>query len=135
MLLEINSPCFLPLGLAQYDGAPAWVGLTLKFPIVQLRAQAHANTLWITGPRANLARERALRFAANRGRDFFAEIEIEWAIPSHMGLSSETMLGLSVARALLWTAGERADDSISLAQHLGLRAEDAAALTPEPTVE
>lgn len=134
MLLEINSPCFLSLGLAQHAGAPAWVGLTLKFPIVQLRAQAHATTLWITGPRANLAREHALRFATNRGRDYFAEIEIEWAIPSHMGLSSDAMLGLSVARALLWTAaeplesaGEAMDDSTALAQHLGLRADEAAA--------
>ncbi|MGQ0602064.1 MAG: hypothetical protein ACT4QE_10260 [Anaerolineales bacterium] len=127
MLLEINSPSFLPLGLAHDDGAPAWVGLTLKFPIVELRAQAHPNTLSITGPRANLAHEQALRFAAQRGRDYFAEVAIEWAIPSHMGLSSETMLGLSVARALQWTAGEPMDDATALAQPLGLRADEAAA--------
>jgi predicted sugar kinase len=120
MLLELTSPCFLPVGLTRSDGQLAWFGLTLKFPIVQLRAQAHPDALLITGPRANLARAQAARFAAQRGRDYHAEIEIEWAIPSHMGLSSETMLGLSVARALMWAAEESMEDSVSLARDLAL---------------
>ena len=126
MLLELTSPCFLPLGLAQHEGAPAWVGLTLKFPIVQLRAQARPGSVWITGPRANLAREQARRFAAQRGREYGAEIEIEWAIPNYMGLSSEAMLGLSVARALQWTAGEPVEEAIALAPSLGLRNDEPA---------
>ncbi|MDW8326085.1 MAG: hypothetical protein RMK99_05930 [Anaerolineales bacterium] len=126
MLLELISPCFLPLGLAHHEGAPAWIGLTLKFPLVQLRAQARTGGIWITGPRANLAREQALRFAAHRGREYGAEIAIEWAIPNHMGLGSEAMLGLSVARALQWTAGEPMEDSTALAPSLGLQADEAA---------
>jgi predicted sugar kinase len=122
MLLELTSPCFLPLGLARHAGTPAWLGLTLRFPIVELRAQPHPHTLWITGPRANRAREHALRL----GPDHFAEIEIEWAIPAHMGLSSDSMLGLSVARALAWTRGEAVEAS-TLAQRLALESHEAPA--------
>ncbi len=130
MFVEINAPCSLPLGLARLDPASAklaWVSASLQYPPIELRAQANPAGLAITGPRAHIAHRYAERFAAHRPAAAHTELQIEWAIPSHMGLGADSALGLAAARALAWTAGEAAPDTASLAHALGLSPDEAPA--------
>lgn len=132
MLIDITSPCSLPLGLVRLETErgpqTAWLSLTLKYPLVQLAAQRRPGGVFITGGRANLAAQQAERYYATRQRERQAEVEIEWAIYAHMGLGSEAMLGLSVARALAWTNDDSVDDTPGLAQAIGLGPEHAPAI-------
>ena len=132
MLIELNSPCSLPLGAARMETKPgaatSLLGLTLKFPLVQLAAQKRPGGLYVTGPRAHLAHQQAERYLAHHHLDRQAEIEIEWAIPNHMGLGSEPLLGLSVARASAWITDGDVNDTPALAQAIGLGSEHAPAV-------
>jgi predicted sugar kinase len=108
--------------------ALASLGLTLKYPVTQLRAQKYERGLSVVGPRANLGYQQAERFLARRRETPRAEIEIEWTAPNYMGLGSEPILGLSLARALAWTNDAPLDDTPTLATDLGLGPEQAAAV-------
>ncbi len=123
-LLNLSSPACLLLGLADIDGATHQLGLALSYPPVQLTARP-SGLLLITGGRADLAYQQAERFLAAHDRPLQGEIEIELAVPSHMGLGSAGMLGLSVARALAELHGLPAGDPAALAEALGLRPEEA----------
>ena len=123
MPINLTSPCCLLLGLADIGGAAHQLGLALSYPPVQLAAQP-SSLLLITGGRADLAYGQAERFLAAHGLPPQGEIEIELAVPSHMGLGSAGMLGLSVARALAELHGLPAELA-ALAQALGLRPEQA----------
>lgn len=102
MLIEISSPACLPLGLVRTSGAKVCLlGVTLQHPPVNLFAQP-GQGLKITGARADKAREHADQFYRHHRLIPGAEIEIELAVPSMMGLGSDAVLGLTVARALAW---------------------------------
>jgi predicted sugar kinase len=77
------------------------LGLTLQHPPVNLFVQAH-DGLKITGARANIAFRQTRTFLQYHGLERQAEVEIELAIPAYVGLNSEVMLGLSMAKALAW---------------------------------
>jgi predicted sugar kinase len=81
------------------NGQPALLAITLQYPPVNLIVKP-LNELSVTGARAPLARAQAQRWFESRNLPPKAEIEIELAIPAHMGLGSEPMLGMSVGRGL-----------------------------------
>lgn len=105
MLIEIGSPASLPLGLVKFEhdqgSKICLLGLTVQHPPVQLFAEAGKNLL-ITGPRADVAFDDAMRFLAHHQLPHQGEVEIEFAIPNLVGLGSEALLGMSTARALGW---------------------------------
>src|SRR6266496_1246725 len=96
MQVELTSPACLLLGVANVDGQPCQLGVTLQYPPIQLAAHS-ADTLLITGGRADLAYQQAERFLQHNNLPRRGEIEIELAIPSFMGLGSAAMLGMSMA--------------------------------------
>lgn len=96
---EITSPCCLPLGAVQADGKPALLGISLQYPPINLVVKP-LNELSVTGARAPIARAQAQSWFDYHHLPPKAEIEIELAIPAHMGLGSEAMLGMSVGHGL-----------------------------------
>src|SRR5262245_12226630 len=65
MYVELTTPACLLLGLVMLDGQPAQLGVTLRYPPIQLLARG-APVLTITGGRADLAYRQAERFDAYR---------------------------------------------------------------------
>jgi beta-RFAP synthase len=123
LLIEIGAPASLPLGLVQIEHNHAHktclLGFTLQHPPVQLSARKHKR-LSINGARANKGYEQAFRFLEYHNLQHQAEVEIELSIPAFVGLGSDAMLGLSIAQALSWLHGLPLDNSIKLAQAIGL---------------
>ncbi len=128
MWIEIAAPASLPLGLVRFEdereATTGLLGVTLQHPPVRLFAQP-GTTLTLTGARADKGNEQAQRFLQHHGLGSGAEVEIELAIPEGMGLSSEAMLGLTVARALAWAHHLPFDDTPALANAVGLGPADA----------
>lgn len=124
MFIEIGAPAVLPLALVQLEDKNCLLGITLQHPPVHLFAQAYQG-LQISGARADKAYEQAEQFLRYHRLAPNAEIEIELAIPSQVGLGSETVLGLSVARALAWINNLPFADTGALAQALGLKSANA----------
>jgi len=123
LLIEIGAPASLPLGLVKVEENHALktclLGFTLQHPPVQLSARKHKR-LSITGARANKGYEQALRFLEYHNLQRQSEVEIELSIPAFVGLGSDAMLGLSIAQALSWVHDLPLDNSMMLAQALGL---------------
>ncbi len=123
MRIAIGAPCSLMLGVVRTEAAgpsqAALLGVALQHPPVSLEAVL-APHLFVTGARADLAYAQAQRFLAQAPGAQPAEVEIDLAIPSHMGLGSEAILGLSVARALSELNGLPAGDAGALARSVGL---------------
>jgi predicted sugar kinase len=125
MLIELNVPASLPLGLVQLEDETGLktclLGFTLQHPPVHLQAQAHPE-LVVSGPRADKAYEQAGHFLHYHGLKTGAEVEIELAIPALMGLGSEAMLGLGIGQALAWVheVSLPEDKAPQLAPALGL---------------
>jgi predicted sugar kinase len=119
MQLELTSPACLLLGVVNIDGAICQLGLALQYPPIQLSARASTGLL-VTGGRADLARQQAERFLAHHRLPGAAEIEIELAVPSHMGLGSQPLMGLAVARALAELHGLPIEQSAEHAAAAGL---------------
>ncbi|MFQ5611833.1 MAG: hypothetical protein ACE5H9_06835 [Anaerolineae bacterium] len=128
MLIEIGAPASLPLGLVRLDGdagpQTCLLGITLQHPPLQLAAQAGREIL-IAGPRADKVWVQAQRFLAHHRLGAGVEVLIELAIPAFMGLSSETMLSLSIAQAAAWSNGLPFESGPDLARGLGLGPEHA----------
>ena len=122
-MIEIGAPAGLPLGLVtveQNSGmTPCLLGVTLQHPPVHL-SNRPGRGLRVTGARANLAYQQAERFLQAHGLEPQSDLRIELAIPMGMGLSSEPMLGLSVARALAWQHDLPHADISALARATGL---------------
>lgn len=129
MFIEINAPASLPLGLVRLETETGpktgLLGVTLQHPPVNLSTQAHPTGLQISGARADVAYVQAERFLQLHRLPQRAEIEIELAIPSLVGLGSEPLLGLSTAQALAWLNNLPLDDIPTLAQAVSLLPGDA----------
>jgi len=125
VLIEIDAPASLPLGLIQLESEAGLktclLGVTLQHPPVNLFAQAYPGGFKMTGARADVAYEQGERFLQYHQLERRAEVEIELAIPSLVGLGSEPMLGLSMAQALAWLNNLPLDNTLALAQALGLK--------------
>ena len=119
MILELAAPASLPLGIAQINGQPSLLALTVQHPPVHLEAQARTG-LQITGPRAHIAHTYASRFYESHSLTPGAEIEIELAIPAYIGLGSDTMLALSIAKTLAWAHQRPVTDPDQVASTLNL---------------
>ncbi len=128
MLIEVSSPCCLPLGLIRTrEDQTGVLGVTLQHPPTDVFAEA-STEFSVTGPMAHKGHAQARRFFAHHRREPRANVEIELAIPDMMGLGAETMLGLSVARALAWVCGLPTEDVSALARAVGLGPEHALAV-------
>jgi predicted sugar kinase len=123
MHIELTAPCCLTLAALRLDGQPALLGLTLQHPPVQLLARP-SEQLLVSGARADAAYYAAARFLEASGLVGGAEIEIDLAIPSQMGLGSSAIAGLSAAAALAALHGLPADDGAALVRGVGLAADD-----------
>jgi predicted sugar kinase len=124
MELELEAPASLLLGLSPQGDSLSALSLTVQYPPVQLAARP-APALEVSGacaPVGYAAVERLSRALPGLG----IEVEIELATPRQMGLASEPMLQLSVARALA-ELHQLPADSVSLARQLGFGPE----LAPE----
>jgi beta-ribofuranosylaminobenzene 5'-phosphate synthase len=120
MLIEVGSPCSLPLGLIRtQDNRACLLGVTLQHPPTDVFAEA-STQFSVTGPLAHKGYAYAQRFLAYHHLPQQANIEIELAIPDMLGLGAETMLSLSIARALAWVHGLPTDDAQALARAAGL---------------
>lgn len=97
--IELAAPCCLTLAAARLDGRPALLGIALRHPPVQLEARPGPQLL-ITGARADAAYAGAKAYRRSQGLAAGAAIELELAVPSHMGLGSSAIVGLAAARAL-----------------------------------
>ena len=134
MKIEIGAPASMPLGYVMWQGpddrlTPVLLGITLQHPPLHLMAQAN-NTFSVTGARANIGRAYAQRFLAHYQLKGKADVQIELAIPAYMGLSSEPIMGLSVAQALSWVyeMPYKTADTLQFASALDLKPHDALAL-------
>ena len=125
MQVELTSPACLLLGMANVDGQPYQLGITLQYPPIQLAAHS-SDTLAITGGRADLAYQQAERFLQHNNLPLRGEVEIELAIPSFMGLGSAAMLTMSMAATFAVLNGLPVDDIPALARAAGLLADDGA---------
>lgn len=121
MLIEIGAPAVLPLGLVRLEDKTCLLGLTLQHPPVHLVAKASTG-YQITGARANVGYQYATKFLDYHQLKHQAEVDIELAIPACVGLGSETILGLSIARSLsqLNELESEMGDSIALARSMDL---------------
>lgn len=128
MFIDLTAPSSLALGLIRTETGTGLFGLTLKYPQTQLTAQKRGAQLTITGPRAQVAHDYAVRFLAHHQRDSQLEIAIEWAVANGMGFGSEPMLALSTAQALAWLNDLPIDDVSALARAIGLGSEHALAV-------
>jgi predicted sugar kinase len=132
MHIEIGAPASLPFGLVQLESGAGpktcLLGVTLQHPPVNLFAQAYPAGLKVSGARADVAYTQAARFLGYHGLKQQAEVEIELAIPSLVGLGSEAMLGLSMAQALAWLNNLPLDDAPALARASRLPPQEALAL-------
>jgi len=75
------------------------VGTSAPAPTLLVSA-ARADTLEVTGPDADRARDAARRVLAHFGIAGGARIHVHRALPSHVGFGSGTQLALAVARAI-----------------------------------
>lgn len=123
MTIEIGAPAILPLGMVKLNKENAdkiyLLGLTVQHPPVQLSASA-SRGLSITGPRAHIGHFYAARFLEHHQLPRQANVEIELAIPSFVGLGTDAILGLSVSQALSWVHNLPFDDIPSLAHAIKL---------------
>ena len=132
MLIELGAPASLPLSLVKIDrehGAKtALLSLTVQHPPIELLAEQDNKQLKIVGARAHIGRQHAKRFLRSYGLRQRAEVEIERSIPAFMGLGSDSLLGLAMAKGLAWVHDLPFDDTQALANALGLPAKHAAEL-------
>lgn len=102
--VELVSPCCLHLGCAKSGnlaGQLCELGIALQAPRIEIVVrESPAHQLSASGPRADVALSAAEQFFAKHVLPPVAEIEIETAIPAHMGLGSTAMLRAGVAKAL-----------------------------------
>jgi predicted sugar kinase len=128
MIVQLTAPSSLLFGLARLrTNQLAWLGITLQHPPIVIGARP-ASALSVTGARADLAHTQATRVMQRLGLPA-AEVEIEMASPRYMGLGSEPMLGLAVARSLAaLTETSIAGHTLALADALGLDERDALAV-------
>ena len=131
MLIEIGAPAMLTLGVVRFTHEDTvksgLLGLTLQHPPVLMAAQAHKQCS-ITGARAHISRQYARRYLAFHQLTTGVEVDIELAIPAFVGLSSDPILGLTTARVLAWINDHPLEETVRLAQEIGLGPQDALAI-------
>ena len=106
--IELGAPACLPLAIIKTstNGTEriCLFGAALQHPPINVFAQ-HSKQFSVTGARANVAIPYVERYCNANGLLQPAEIEIELAIPAHMGLGSKPMLGMAMAKSVAWING------------------------------
>lgn len=112
MQIDLTCPSLLTLGAAHLGGEHGTVAIALQYPSVSALARP-AQALTISGACADVA----WRHAQERLPGLAAEIEIDLAIPLHMGLGGDSMLGESVIALLSEINAGKESAPRSLAAH------------------
>ena len=97
--IEIISPCLLHLGFVWHKQQVCELGVALQLPLIQFTAKP-APLLDVSGARAQVSLSVAEFFLHKHHLPLEGEIEIESAIPAHMGLGSDAMQSASMVCAL-----------------------------------
>jgi predicted sugar kinase len=123
MRIDIAAPASLVLGLVRFDDpaipGPCLLGVTLQHPPVNLAA-VRSSGLKVSGPRAEAGLAYLQQVQAAWGISGGLEVDIDLAIPTQLGLGSDAVLGLSLARALAWASDRPPEDTPALARALDL---------------
>ncbi len=131
MMIELGAPNCLPLGLVRIESdsglKTCLMGITLQHPPMHIMAYTNQQLI-VTGARADYAHIQARTFIAHHKLTSAAKVEIELAIPSLVGLSSDSLMALSIARTLAWANELPTDDTLALAQALNLGPTNALAI-------
>jgi beta-ribofuranosylaminobenzene 5'-phosphate synthase len=102
-LVRVHAPARLHMGFLDLNGSLGRrfgsVGLALEGAKVRLSARA-AQSIIVSGPQAERARQYAQMFLARMGQGEGVQIHIEEAIAQHAGLGSGTQLALAVGAAI-----------------------------------
>jgi beta-ribofuranosylaminobenzene 5'-phosphate synthase len=124
MLIEIGAPSVLPFGLVRFENKICLLGITLQHPPVHLSAKKYAGYK-VSGARGDVGHEFATKFLDFHNLAHQAEVEIELAIPAHLGLGSEAILGLGAAKSLaqLNQMESEVEGSVALAKAIGLKSQ------------
>lgn len=123
MQIEIGAPACMPLALAAYAGGQAaLLGVSLRYPPINLTARP-APHLEVTGARADHVAAAVRQYLQSLHLSSQAEVEIELAIPSQMGLGSDALLALAGAQAAAWVHSRAHADVPALAIDVGLGTE------------
>jgi len=122
MLIEIGAPAILSFGMVQFENKFCLLGITVQHPPVHLSAKAYSGYK-ITGARGDIGYQYATKFLDYHQLNHQAEVEIELAIPAFVGLGSESILGLSIAKSLaqLDDMTSEKNDLIALAKAIDLK--------------
>jgi predicted sugar kinase len=112
--------------VVQLDNKPCLLGITLQHPPVDLFARTYLG-FKITGARGDVAYQYAKKFLDYHKLEHQAEVEIELAIPAFVGLGSELILGLSIAKTLaqLNELASEKTHSAALAKAIDLKPQNA----------
>ena len=128
--IEIGTPAVLPLAFAKMDvdevEKAVMLGITLQHPPIHYVVGKNKD-LKAYGPRAHVARRFVRAYVASSGAEVSAEIKIENTSPALVGFGSDPLLALSSAQAMAWVNDHDYEDSATLAQHVGVGADDALA--------
>lgn len=113
--ISLNAPSLLHLGCV-WAGQVCELGIALQHPQIQLVAQASPE-LAVSGACGDIAWDEATRLIAKYQRPLSVSIEIETAIPTHMGLGSEAMMRASLRRVYGHWHTVTSSFRMSLAEH------------------
>jgi predicted sugar kinase len=112
MQIDLSCPSLLTLGAARLSSERGAIACALQFPTISALARP-AQALTISGACADVALRHALARLPGRS----GEVEIDLAIPLHMGLGGDAMLGESVVALLAKINAEPELAPHSLAAH------------------
>ena len=103
--IELGAPACLPLGIVKTNRngteRTCLFGAALQHPTMHIYAQ-RTEEFVVTGARADVAIPYVERYCNANNLLQPSEIEIDLAIPAHVGLGSEPMLGMAMAKAVAW---------------------------------
>jgi len=132
MLIELGAPASLPLSLVKIDRThgvkTALLSLTVQHPPIEVVAQQNNKQLQVVGARAHIGWQYARQFLRSHHLRQRAEVEIDRSIPAFMGLGSDPLLGLAMAKGLAWVHHLPFDDTLAFAKALSLSPQQAAEL-------
>ncbi len=112
MSLSLLCPALLTLGAGRLNGQRGMAAMALRVPVMSIEARS-APSLAISGPCADVAQRITQRAQQKNG----AEIEIESALPRHMGLGADLMMAEAIGDVLTRVSGTSPRLSPSVAGH------------------
>ncbi|MEM7332286.1 MAG: hypothetical protein AAF490_09350 [Chloroflexota bacterium] len=125
--IEMGIPAVLPLALGQIDVdgviKPVLLGVALQHPPIHFFVAKHKE-MTVYGPRADVARANANKYAKSSGASQPVEIKIDNTSPSMVGFGSDSMLALGAAQAVAWANDHAFEDVATLDSHVQVAKND-----------